>query len=86
MNRYEKLLIEKESLEKKIAINQERVKRSMYSRNERKARTHRLIQKGALLEKYFDIEHLSIQETEDFLKIFSNFILDKTPDKYKKKN
>jgi len=35
---------------------------------ERKARTHRLIQKGALAEKYFEISDLSPDETETFFK------------------
>ena len=35
----------------------------------RKRRTKRLIEKGALLEKCFDIEHLSPEETEELLKI-----------------
>lgn len=33
----------------------------------RKERTHRLITKGALLEKYFDIADFSIDETEALL-------------------
>lgn len=33
----------------------------------RKERTHRLITKGALLEKYFEAEDLSIDETEKLL-------------------
>lgn len=35
---------------------------------ERKERTRRLIQKGALAEKYFQIENLTPDETELFLK------------------
>lgn len=38
--------------------------------NERKQRANRLIQKGALLEKYFECEELTIEETEEVLKIF----------------
>ena len=34
----------------------------------RKERTHRLITKGALLEKYFDIADFSIDETEALLR------------------
>ena len=62
------------------------LKKSKYleSTKERKARTRKLIQKGALLDKYFDTENLSIAETEDFLKIFSNYIKENKPDKYKK--
>lgn len=35
---------------------------------DRKERTRRLIKKGALLEKYFDLENTSVDETEIFLK------------------
>lgn len=35
---------------------------------ERKERTHRLVQKGALLEKYFDIAELDVEATENLLK------------------
>ena len=35
---------------------------------QRKLRTRRLIQKGALLEKYFNLENSSPDETELFLK------------------
>uniref|UniRef100_UPI00344DD905 hypothetical protein n=1 Tax=Carnobacterium sp. TaxID=48221 RepID=UPI00344DD905 len=38
------------------------------SQKERKLRTHYLIQKGALLESYFDIKDLSVDETEELLK------------------
>ena len=48
----------------------------------RKERTHRLIQKGALVEKYFDIAHLSVEETEELLQIFAAFVKEKTPKKY----
>ncbi len=42
--------------------------------NERKKRANRLIQKGALLEKYFDCEHLTIEQTEELLKTFSYYV------------
>ena len=45
----------------------------------RKQRTRRLIQKGALLEKYFEIAHLSPEETEEFLKVFSEYVKANTP-------
>lgn len=37
----------------------------------RKERTHRLIQKGALLEAYFDMRDSSIEETEKVLNIIA---------------
>ena len=50
----------------------------------RKRRTKRLIEKGALLEKCFDIEHLSPEETEELLKIFSEYVKANSPKKFKK--
>lgn len=49
----------------------------------RKKRTRRLIQKGALLEKYFDIENLTVEQTEEFLKVFSNYVINNKPEKFK---
>ena len=76
----------KEEIQKKIERENLILKKSKYheSTKERKARTRKLIQKGALLDKYFETENLSIDETEDFLKIFSNYIKENKPDKYKK--
>lgn len=54
--------------------------------NERKKRANRLIQKGALVEKYFESEDLSIDETEDLLKIFSDYVNSNKPDKYIRKD
>ncbi|MBC2069337.1 hypothetical protein [Listeria booriae] len=51
---------------------------------QRKARTRRLIQKGALLEKYFECDQLNVEETEKLLKIFASSVNEKKPDKYKK--
>ena len=85
MDRYQKLLQEKENLSKKISINEARITRDLNSRTERKKRTHRLIQKGALLEKYFEIEDFSIQDTEEILKIFSDYVKANIPDKFKRK-
>ena len=53
-----------------------RVERSIQldSQKERKERTRRLIQKGALLENYFECEQLSVEETEKLLKMFSSYV------------
>ena len=85
-NQLENLISKKEEIQKKIERENSILKKSKYleSTKERKERTRKLIQKGALLDKYFDTENLSIDETEDFLKIFSNYIKEKKPDKYKK--
>ena len=82
----ENLISKKEEIQKKIERENSILKKSKYieSTKKRKERTRKLIQKGALLDKYFDTENLSIDETEDFLKIFSNYIKENKPDKYKK--
>jgi hypothetical protein len=49
----------------------------------RKERTRRLIQKGALLEKYFGLEHLDVNETEEILRMVSSFVREKIPEKFK---
>ncbi|TCN18412.1 hypothetical protein [Mesobacillus foraminis] len=40
---------------------------------ERRVRTRGLIQKGALLEKYLDLEKATIEDTELLLKVLSEF-------------
>ena len=52
---------------------------------DRKERAHRLIRKGAMLEKYFECEHLSPDETEELLKMYSKYINTNKPNKFKKK-
>lgn len=49
--------------------------------NQRKQRASRLIQKGALLEKYFKADDLNVEETEELLKIVAPFVIDKKPKK-----
>lgn len=85
-NQLENLISKKEEIQKKIDRENSILKKSKYleSTKKRKERTRKLVQKGALLDKYFDTENLSIDETEDFLKIFSNYIKENKPDKYKK--
>lgn len=51
----------------------------------RKERTRKLIQKGALLEKYFKAENLSIDESEDLLKIFADYVNHNKPTHFKEK-
>lgn len=58
--------------------------RNVESKQMRKERTRRLIQKGALLEKYFEIEHLGLEETEYVLKMFSSFVRENIPEHLKK--
>ncbi len=51
---------------------------------DRKERAHRLITKGALLEKYFEAEELTPDETEELLKTFADYINANKPNKFKK--
>ncbi|MED5094480.1 hypothetical protein [Bacillus safensis] len=52
---------------------------------ERKSRAHRLIETGALAEKYFDLPtSLSLDERKELFKMFSDFIISNKPKKFKK--
>jgi DNA-binding protein H-NS len=53
-------------------LNQEKLQLQKEKQRARKERTHRLIQKGALLEKYFDLYETSVEDTEIFLKKLSS--------------
>ncbi|MBU4643284.1 hypothetical protein [Bacillus toyonensis] len=53
--------------------------------NDRKKRTKRLIETGALCEKYFDMYHMTIEDREEVFKIFSNYIQANTPNRFHKK-
>lgn len=80
------LVSSKEKLQKKIEQEEFTLRQSKYFENSkvRKERTRLLIQKGALLDKYFETESLSVDDTENLLKIFSNYVNSNKPDKYKK--
>ncbi|MDG0844438.1 DUF3847 domain-containing protein [Staphylococcus equorum] len=74
---------------KKIKKTEAKIERTELQRNrlkniDRKERAHRLIQKGALLEKYFEAEELSPNETEELLKYFANYVNSNKPSKFKK--
>ena len=73
-------------VEYKIKILEEKKKSIEISlhRQDRKERTRLLIQTGALCEKYFDIEHLALSEREEVFKLFSSYIKNSVPLKYKK--
>lgn len=87
-NQYEKLVSQQVHLKKKMEQEDFKLRQSKYYENtkKRKERTRLLIQKGALLDKYFEIENLNADETEQFLKIFSDYVKNKKPDKFKKNN
>ncbi len=84
-NQYEKLVAQKARLKEKIAREEFKLRQSKYyeNRQARKARSRRLIQKGALLEKYFQAENLSVEQTEELLKMFAAYINAHKPDKLK---
>lgn len=68
----------------KLKVQQRLLKAQSNENVDRKERTRRLIQKGALLERYFDIEHLTPEETEEFLKVFAAYVVAHTPDRFKR--
>ena len=70
---------------KKLEQEKNKLERSLTRDNqiERKKRTRRLIQKGALLEKYFEAEHLSIDQTEELLKMFAGYVNERKSEKLK---
>ena len=82
----EKLLANREKAQKRIEIEELKIRQYQYIENKkaRKDRTRKLIQKGALLDKYFETESLSADETESLLKTFANYVNSNKPDKYKK--
>ncbi|MCT3569366.1 hypothetical protein [Levilactobacillus brevis] len=82
----EKLLAKREKAQKRIEIEELKIRQYQYIENKRarKARTRKLIQKGALLDKYFETESLSADETESLLKTFANYVNSNKPGKYKK--
>ncbi|MCM3674882.1 MULTISPECIES: DUF3847 domain-containing protein [Peribacillus] len=57
----------------KVLEQKKRVLEHKVSNEARKERTRRLIQKGALLEKYLEEESLSLKDTENLLKVLANF-------------
>ncbi|WP_298473995.1 hypothetical protein [uncultured Psychrobacillus sp.] len=57
----------------KVLEQKKRVLELKVSNEARKERTRRLIQKGALLEKYLEEESLSLKDTEKLTKSISGF-------------
>ena len=84
--KYNNLIKQRDKAEKRIEQADFKARQSKYyeSQKKRKARSRRLIQKGALFEKYFEAENLSIDESEELLKIFADYVNANKPDKYKK--
>lgn len=84
-NQYEKLVAQKARLKEKMEREDFKLRQSKYyeNRQSRKARSRRLIQKGALLEKYFHADNLSVDQTEELLKIFADYVNAHKPNKLK---
>lgn len=76
--------IDKLDLKIKYLTDKKKSLEKSVSNINRKERTRRLIQTGALCEKYFEIEHLTIEEREEIFKIFSDYIKAHIPEKLKK--
>ncbi|MFJ7512732.1 DUF3847 domain-containing protein [Peribacillus simplex] len=57
----------------KVLEQKKRILEHKVSNEARKERTRRLIQKGALLEKYLEEESMSLKDTENLLKVLANF-------------
>ncbi|MFF2853451.1 DUF3847 domain-containing protein [Peribacillus sp. NPDC058002] len=57
----------------KVLEQKKRALEHKVSNESRKERTRRLIQKGALLEKYLEAESMSLKDTENLLKVLANF-------------
>ncbi|MGJ3707125.1 hypothetical protein ACLOB2_10755 [Levilactobacillus brevis] len=75
-NQYDKLVKQQTHLKQQIEREDFKLRQSRYyeNRQARKARSRRLIQKGALLEKYFQADHLSVDQTEGLLKTFAGYV------------
>ena len=81
-NQYEKLVEQQARLKQKIEREDFKLRQSKYYES-RKARSRRLIQKDALLEKYFQADTLSIEQTEELLKTFADYVNAHKPNKIK---
>lgn len=79
INKYDKEI-------KKLELEKKALKRKLSGHLTRKERTRRLIQIGALAEKYFDLKHNSIEEVEEIFLQFSAYVKNKKLDKHKKSN
>ena len=80
---YEKIIEQQARLKQKIEREDFKLRQSKYyeNRQARKARSRRLIQKGALLEKYFQANNLSVEQTEELLKTFADYVNSHKPNK-----
>lgn len=65
-------------------LEKAKLQRNRLKNIDRKHRANRLIQKGALLEKYFECYDLTPEETEELLKTFANYVNANKPYKFRK--
>lgn len=63
----EKKIQNKSTKELRAEYNSLKLSLQREKEKKRKARTRRLIRKGALLEKVFELQDFSVEETEKFL-------------------
>lgn len=61
----------------------EQIEKNKRKNEERRKRTRRLIETGALAEKYFEIHDLTIEQREELFNMFSSFIKANKPDHLK---
>ena len=69
----------KDLQEKKKRLANESIRKVSWENG--KARTKRLIETGALAEKYFGLEELSVEDREKVFQTFSAFVKSKTVEK-----
>lgn len=84
MSYYERLSDQEKLKKVNGMIERAKIEKAKLNNKERKKRANELIQKGALLEKYFDMYDLSVEETEEVLKVFAEYVKANKPNKYKK--
>ncbi|ARN91372.1 hypothetical protein AZI09_12905 (plasmid) [Levilactobacillus brevis] len=83
-NQYEKLVEQQARLKQKIEREDFKLRQSKYYENRQAAKPFSPInQKGALLEKYFQANNLSVEQTEELLKTFADYVNVHKPDKLK---
>jgi len=60
------------------------IERALHRQDRKGRRTRLLIQTGALCEKYFDIEDLTLPEREEVFTLFSSYVKANIPSQLKK--
>ncbi|WP_299091179.1 DUF3847 domain-containing protein [uncultured Metabacillus sp.] len=68
----------------KLLEREKKIYEHSLSKTNRKKRTHRLIQIGALSEKYFELHQNDLQEIEEIFSQFANYVKANKLSKHKK--